>query len=631
MRNIKTLVCCAAAGAAISFSACQAFAAQWYDAVNETYTDGGVLDYTVYNYWDTSSVSIKTSCPNDDASQWDVTGVEYMGENYMGSPWGGIKANITKYVANGDKLSVRFRYRSDGYSITPKIEVLHTNGTKDEYVLPAAQPSGIWTDYEAQTEEIAVGKNDSVIIAFMNERGFWHMNGLEIDRYGDELKGGFFSNMQITGIGDNYELWDGRIVVNADARENADVFGAIYSGGVLKNIVKAETGDSIRLEIRNSGGDTMKILAWDSEQKPLSEELTIKADGSGTYRKEAETLKEQYADSFLFGTVYNPGAQLDRDKDTMLTQFNVITPENIMKPEYIAPSEGQYNWYLSDEMVNFAEANGLEVIGHTLVWHNQTPSWFTEGTAEEVENNLKTYIQTVVGRYKGRIKGWDVVNEAIRDNFSDVYPTSWSYYLRKESETSGSPWYRALRDADYIYRSFLYAHEADPDAELYYNDYNLDNPIKRECAALLVEHINNKYKQEYNTDENLVDAIGMQSHFSLTTNTDDVRASIERFRQAGVRVNITELDVTLVSVADNSQGADEGTMEFTEPLEERQAAKYAELMTIYKENADIIDRVTIWGVTDDTSWRSSLYPVLFNSDYTPKKAFNAVMDPVNYR
>ena len=301
-----------------------------------------------------------------------------------------------------------------------------------------------------------------------------------------------------------------------------------------------------------------------------------------------------------------------------------------MKPEILAPAKNYYNWTEADAMVDFAEENGLDVIGHTLVWHKQTPAWFTEGTAEEVWQNMEIYIKTVVGRYNGRVKGWDVVNEAIRDNI-DQMPLSWSSYIRKESDTSGTPWFRALKDADYIYRAFLFAHEADPDAELYYNDYNLDMPYKREAAALLVEHINNKYKEEYDTDENLIDAIGMQSHYSLETNVDEVRKSIDRFREIGVKVNITELDICINRVDDNGEGADSGSYVFNASDEMKQAVKYAELMTVYEDNADIIDRVTFWGYSDGKSWRSAQYPLMFNADLTPKKAFYAIMEPEHYR
>lgn len=614
---------------------CAAAQVQWYTAVSEN-SENSVLNYTVYDSSDRAAVEPISSCPNDDASEWNVSGVKYEGINYIGSLAGGIRTNITAYIESGDRLRISFDYRSPGYEsfvydVTPVIEVKSADGTiSGRYKFAAAPQSDVWTSYTSgESESIKFGDGDSVSLSLRNERGFWHMKDLVIERYGEEKKTPFISDLEIGGAAEGGILTDGEVNISGSTGVPCTLYTAFYNNGRLLSVQGQDADGDFELSAQSNGADTMKLLAWNG-MTPETGEITVNSDGSGNYKQETSAMKEKYRDSFLIGNIFNSYNLSGEDRDILLKHFNVITGENNMKPEILAPAKNYYNWTEADAMVDFAEENGLDVIGHTLVWHKQTPAWFTEGTAEEVWQNMETYIKTVVGRYKGRVKGWDVVNEAIRDNI-DQLPLSWSDYIRKESDASGTPWFRALKDADYIYRAFLFAHEADPDAELYYNDYNLDMPYKREAAALLVEHINNKYKEEYDTDENLIDAIGMQSHYSLETNVDEVRNSIDRFREIGVKVNITELDICINRVDDNGEGADSGSYVFNASDEMKQAVKYAELMTVYEDNADIIDRVTFWGYSDGKSWRSAQYPLMFNADLTPKKAFYAIMEPENYR
>lgn len=608
---------------------------QWYTAVSEN-AGNSVLNYTVYDSSDNAMVESIASCPNDDASEWNVSGVAYAGINYSGSPTGGIRTNITEFIEPGDRLRISFDYRSPGYenivyNVTPIIEVRSEDGTiSGRYEFDVALQSDIWTSYSSnESEPIEFQDGDSVSLSLMNERGFWHMKDLVIERYGEEKEIPFISGLEIGGAAEGGILTDGEVSIKGSAGEPCMLYTAFYNNGKLLSVQSKNVDSNFEIRAQSSGADTMKILAWDG-MTPKTGEITVNSDGNGNYRQEAGTMKEKYKDSFLIGNIYNSYNLSDKDRDFLVEHFNVITGENNMKPESLAPERNYYTWSDADSMVNFAEKNGLEVIGHTLVWHKQTPSWLTEGTTDEVWRNMETYIKTVVGHFKGKVIGWDVVNEAIRDDIAQM-PTSWSDYIRKDAESSGSPWFMALGDAEYIYKAYLFAHEADPDVELYYNDYNLDMPYKREAAALLVEHINNKYKEEYNTDENLIDAIGMQSHFSLETDVDEVRKSIDRFRKIGVKVNVTELDVCIHRVYDNGEGADSGSYTLTASDEMKQAVKYAELMTVYEENADIIDRVTFWGYSDAKSWRSAQYPTLFDGDLNPKKSFYAVMEPENYR
>ena len=623
----------------------------WKTAVEEN-AENSVFNYTVHDWYDKASVEPNTACPNDDATEYNISGVQYVGVNYGGSPTGGIRTNITKYIEPGDRLRISFDYRSPGfenfvYDVTPVIEVKRPDGTVSwRCELEVAPQSDVWTAYTSgESESIAFSEGDSVSLSLMNERGFWHMKGLKIERFAgepreEEPEEQFISELKIGGAVANGVLRNGTVKVSGAVAEPCSIYAALYDDGILANVSVVEAEGSFELSVKNSGADTLKLMAWDENMKPMIEEpVTVKSDGSGNYEEEPEeipeeeptTIKDKYEYMFLIGNIYRD-AQNEADAELLIKHHSIITPENNMKPEWLSPGKNTYNYTSADNMIAFAEANGLDVIGHVLVWHSQSPQWLTEGTPDEVRTNMENYINTVAGHFKGKVKGWDVVNEALRDDIAE-FPTEWSgEYIRKDVDENDISWYYALgNDADYIYDAFVLAHNADPDAELYYNDYNLDFPNKREAAALMVEYINDRYKAETGSDENLIDAIGMQSHYSLNTNVDNVRASIDRFREIGVRVNITELDVCINTVTDNGEGASGEITELSASDEMKQAAKYAELMTVYMENADIIDRVTFWGYNDGYSWRAPQHPTLFDKDLEPKKAFYAVMDPVNYR
>ena len=606
----------------------------WYTAAEENEANT-VFNYTVYDESDRAVVEPSAYCPNDDASEWNVSGIQYVGVNYMGHPNGGIRVNISPYIEDGDILMVRFNYRSPGYgegsdySVRPVIEVSTPNGTViSRYELNSASQSDKWTSYESgESEPIHFTEGDSVSLSMMNTRGFWHMNGLTLERYGEERESSFIYDLNISGAVDGSKLRDGELKISGAVRSDAVLYAALYNNERFMNVVSRETENAFDMKADSSGADTLKLLAWDNGMTQLTDVITVNTYGTGSYERNIDDMKNRYENSFLVGTIYRPLNLDGADREILLKHFNAVTPENIMKPDAVAPYEWVYNWEPVDNMIRFAEENGLTAIGHTLVWHQQTPNWLTDGSADEVQAKLERYITEVVSRYKGRVKGWDVVNEAVSDNIPEM-PASWSDAIRRDD----SAWYRALGDPEYLYNAFLLAHKADPDAELYYNDYNLDMPYKREAAALLVEHINDRYKREHNTGENLIDAVGMQSHYCLDTNIDEVRKSIERFRAAGVRVNITELDVCLNRVFDNGQGDSESAdVTLTKSLEMRQAVKYAKLMSLYEENADIIDRVTFWGYNDAASWRAVQYPLMFNADLSPKKAYYAIMEPENYR
>lgn len=238
------------------------------------------------------------------------------------------------------------------------------------------------------------------------------------------------------------------------------------------------------------------------------------------------SIADTYKDYFLIGNVMSPSQTTDDENTAMYKHhYNSMTPENEMKPQYLSSAKGVYNYRNADTLIEWAEANDINVHGHTLVWHSQSAPWLTNGednqplTRAEAKANMEEYISNVAGHYKGKLASWDVVNEAFDGGRS--IPTDWKTVLRKNS-----PWYLAYENgadeskgesgADYIYDAFVYARLADPDATLYYNDYNENEPWKREAMALMAEELNEKWKtDERNTDPErlLVEGIGMQAHY----------------------------------------------------------------------------------------------------------------------
>ena len=336
------------------------------------------------------------------------------------------------------------------------------------------------------------------------------------------------------------------------------------------------------------------------------------------------TLKDAYKNDFLIGVAVNQRQFSGEDTNgaaLIKAQFNSISPENVLKWEIVQPRPGNdgYNFEPADRYVEFGEQNGMYVIGHTLVWHSQTPRWVflaDDGTnycdRETLLKRMHDHIQTVVGRYKGRIKCWDVVNEALQDNGQ----------LRK------SPWLKIIGD-DYIAKAFEYAHEADPDAVLRYNDYSLENEPKRKGALVLIKKLQ--------AGGVPVSAIGLQDHANMTwPSVEQEDATISDFASLGVKVMITELDVDLLR---RSQSADVAEMQrqvtsnnytngLPDSVQQALAKRYADLFSVFLKHRKDIALITFWGVSDGDSWlnRGRMnYPLLFGRDHQPKPAFDAVI------
>jgi endo-1,4-beta-xylanase len=346
---------------------------------------------------------------------------------------------------------------------------------------------------------------------------------------------------------------------------------------------------------------------------------------------EVGTLRDVYKKHFLVGVALSAWTINGRDSknsDFAGQQFSCVTAENEMKWQSLHPSPDRYDFEAADAFFNFAKKHKMEVIGHTLVWHAQTPRWVFEGadgkpaTKEELLKRMRDHIHTVAGRYKGKIKGWDVVNEALSDGGPDV--------LRD------SPWRRIIGD-DFLDYAFRYAKEADPKAELYYNDYGLEDPRKRaKCVKLLKGMLERKVP---------ITGVGTQSHFQLKDpSLDEIEKTIKEFSALGLKVMATELDVDVLPSRGPAGNADTGRREqgssamnpytagLPDEIQQQLAKRYADIFKIYVRHQKSITRVTFWGLNDGQSWLNGFpirgrtnHALLFDRNLKPKPAFFEVI------
>jgi endo-1,4-beta-xylanase len=344
------------------------------------------------------------------------------------------------------------------------------------------------------------------------------------------------------------------------------------------------------------------------------------------------TLREVYQEKFTIGVALNTRmvkGQNSKAGDLAGKQFSSLTAENDMKWQSLHPEPERYQFDAADAYIEFANKHKMEVIGHTLVWHSQTPRWVFEGadgkpaTKEELLKRMRDHIQTVVGRYKGKVKGWDVVNEALSDGGDDI--------LRD------SPWRRIIGD-DFLDYAFRYAKEADPKAELYYNDYSLENERKRANAVKLLKGMLERKVP--------IDGVGTQSHFQLNyPDLNAIEKTIKDFSDLGLKVMVTELDVDVLpsrgqagnaDISRREQG-DSATNPYTtglpDDMQEKLAKRYADIFGIYLRHEKAITRVTFWGLDDGQTWLNGFpirgrtnHPLLFDRELKAKPAFFAVRD-----
>ncbi|MBN9690677.1 MAG: endo-1,4-beta-xylanase [Verrucomicrobia bacterium] len=388
--------------------------------------------------------------------------------------------------------------------------------------------------------------------------------------------------------------------------------------------------------------------------------------GLGLVAQAAErpTLKDTFVEYFPVGTAINrsiatgnPSPRRSAELlagDIALTraQFNQITAENDMKWQLIHPREGAegYDFGPADSFVAFGLSNRMELVGHTLVWHSQTPNWVFTGTnpppthaapapsvppgtnapgtnrfgrgpgpgfgpyrgprasREELLQRMRDHIHTVVGRYRGKVKVWDVVNEAISDGGTNVLRTSlWSEII----------------GPDFVAKAFQYAHEADPTAVLRYNDYGLENPVKRRKLLALIQEL-----QKQNIP---VHAIGSQAHLNVAVTFETMDQTLAELKTLGLPIHITELDVNSAQAGQRNTGADIAANATTtqgglvSDADQKLADAYAAVFRAFLKHRDAVKMVTFWGVNDAVSWRANGKPLLFDGNNQPKPALDAVI------
>jgi endo-1,4-beta-xylanase len=365
-----------------------------------------------------------------------------------------------------------------------------------------------------------------------------------------------------------------------------------------------------------------------------------------------KTLKEAYAGKFLIGTASDLRGLSEAELASVKTQYDILTPENCMKPQPIHPSEGRFNFAIADTLVDWCQRNGVKVWGHTLGWHSQTAPWFFQAVNPETEEaaqparrqgmgwdpnsprpsmaemwrrsikgelasrevaleRLEKHIKTIVGRYKGRIIGWDVFNESIADSGN----------CKTENLRTFS-WYQVV-GPEVLTKAFKWAHEADPNAKLYYNDYNIEqgaveNKGKHASSMVLLKRLI--------AEGAPITGVGIQGHWHLDTNIADVEKAIEDYASLGLKVSITELDVTATGDNSGAFGVRQGDRTIPQENYIKQAEVYKKLFEIFMRHSDAIERVTFWGISDTRSWRRGQDALLFDGQLKPKPAFKAVID-----
>ncbi|AYM99020.1 endo-1,4-beta-xylanase [Chryseobacterium sp. 3008163] len=323
-----------------------------------------------------------------------------------------------------------------------------------------------------------------------------------------------------------------------------------------------------------------------------------------------DSLKKAFKNKFYIGTAMSLPQINETDVksvEIIKNQFNSIVAENCMKSMFLQPEEGKFFFDDADKFVAFGEKNKMFIIGHTLIWHSQLPKWFfvdkdgKDVSPEVLKQRMKSHITTVVTRYKGRVKGWDVVNEAIMEDGS----------YRK------SKFYEILGE-EFIPLAFQYTQEADPNAELYYNDYNEWHPGKVKTVSKMVQTLKSKGIR--------IDGVGMQTHVGLDTPTlDEYEKAILDYAANGVKVNVTEMEISALSSPWGTSANVSDKVEYEAKMNPYTAGlpenvktewenRYLDFFRLFLKHQDKIRRVTLWGTTDAQSWKND-FPVKGRTDY----------------
>ncbi|WP_288244163.1 endo-1,4-beta-xylanase [uncultured Chryseobacterium sp.] len=356
--------------------------------------------------------------------------------------------------------------------------------------------------------------------------------------------------------------------------------------------------------------------------------LMTLAVSNAAAQKTENSLKKAFKDKFYIGTAMSLPQinETDVKSDQIITsQFSSIVAENCMKSMFLQPQEGKFFFDDADRFVAFGEKNNMFIIGHTLIWHSQLPKWFfvdkdgKDVSPEVLKQRMKNHITTVVSRYKGRVKGWDVVNEAIMED--GTYRKSKFYEILGE---------------EFIPLAFQYAQEADPNAELYYNDYNEWFPEKVKTVINIVKNMKSRGIR--------VDGVGMQTHVGLDTpKLAEYEKAIVDYASAGVKVNVTEMEISALPSPWGTSANVSDTVEYQakmnpytkglpQNVQKEWESRYLDFFRLFIKHQDKIRRVTMWGVTDNQSWKNDFpikgrtdYPLLFDRNFKAKPIVDKII------
>lgn len=337
------------------------------------------------------------------------------------------------------------------------------------------------------------------------------------------------------------------------------------------------------------------------------------------------SLKQTFNTDFAVGAALNAEQILQKEPNAKILvpqQFDAITPENIMKAEVIHPELDKYNFKLADKIVAYGKKHNMIVNGHTLIWHSQLPPFVRRmKDADSVRQYFVNHINTVAGRYDGKIYSWDVVNEALNEDGS----LRNSIFLQKLGE-------------DYIVEAFRLAQKAAPNTKLYYNDYNIEQPKKRAGAIALIKKIQAAGVR--------IDGVGIQGHWrAYSVPLEEIEKSIQEFSALGIEVMFTELDLGVLPSPGEVVGADVNQRSaYSEKMNPyinglpdsmvvKQTKNYEDLFRLFEKYKGKVTRVTFWGVNDGQSWLNDWpirgrtnYPLLFDRKFQPKPAFYKVIE-----
>ena len=322
----------------------------------------------------------------------------------------------------------------------------------------------------------------------------------------------------------------------------------------------------------------------------------------------AQGLKDVYKNYFMIGVAVNQRNITNADQQALIKrEFNSMTAENDMKPQPTEPKEGEFNWENADRIANFARQNGIKLRGHCLMWHSQIGEWMLgdNPTKEVFYQRMKNHIQAVVSRYKDVVYCWDVVNEAMTDDKNAIDP-----YRQ-------SPMYKLCGD-EFIAKAFQYAREADPNALLFYNDYNECDPVKSQRIFNMVKAMKQAGVP--------IDGIGMQGHYNIYGPTaQEVDNALTLYKQIVKHIHVTELDIRVNEEMGGQLRFSREGVNVTDSVKQHLADQYARVFEVFRKHKDVIDCVTFWNLGDRDSWLGAAnYPLPFDSEYKPKLAYEYI-------